>query len=151
MHGLLENTVCLRWMENTVCLRRTYNEARSNSIYLNNNVGFHTECKKKISKSFKQGHDVIWVRLFYNGGAYVLSRVQLLWPHGLYSTRLFCPQNFPGKNAWVGCHFLLQGIFPTQESNPSLASPAVAADSLPLCHLGIRFLQDILLYGREWI
>ena len=65
-------------MENTVCLRRTYNEARSNSIYLNNNVGFHTECKKKISKSFKQGHDVIWVRLFYNGGAYVLSRVQLL-------------------------------------------------------------------------
>ena len=27
---------------------------------------------------------------------------------------------FPGKNIGVGCHFLLQGIFPTQESNPSL-------------------------------
>ena len=26
----------------------------------------------------------------------------------------------PGKNTGVGCHFLLQGIFPTQESNPSL-------------------------------
>ena len=25
-----------------------------------------------------------------------------------------------GKNARVGCHFLLQGIFPTQESNPGL-------------------------------
>ena len=25
-----------------------------------------------------------------------------------------------GKNTGVGCHFLLQGIFPTQESNPSL-------------------------------
>ena len=27
---------------------------------------------------------------------------------------------FPGKNTGVGCHFLLQGIFPTQESNPCL-------------------------------
>jgi len=26
----------------------------------------------------------------------------------------------PGKNAGVGCHFLLQGIFPTQGSNPHL-------------------------------
>ena len=25
-----------------------------------------------------------------------------------------------GKNTAVGCHFLLQGIFPTQESNPGL-------------------------------
>ena len=25
---------------------------------------------------------------------------------------------FPGKNAGVGCHFLLQAIFPTQKSNP---------------------------------
>ena len=24
----------------------------------------------------------------------------------------------PGKNTEVGCHFLLQGIFPTPESNP---------------------------------
>ena len=26
----------------------------------------------------------------------------------------------PGKNTRVGCHALLQGIFPTQESNPGL-------------------------------
>ena len=32
---------------------------------------------------------------------------------------------FSGKNAGVGCHFLLQGIFPTQESM-SPASPALA-------------------------
>ena len=31
-----------------------------------------------------------------------------------------CPWNFPGKNTRVGCHFLLQGIFPTQGSNPAL-------------------------------
>ena len=50
-----------------------------------------------------------------------------------------CPWSFPGKNTGVGCHFLLQGIFPTQGSNScllhllrlqadssALASPALA-------------------------
>ena len=35
-------------------------------------------------------------------------------------TRFLCACNFPGKNTGVGCHFLLQGIFPTQGSNLSL-------------------------------
>ena len=35
-------------------------------------------------------------------------------------SRLLCPRNFPGKNTGVGCHSLLQGIFPTQGSNPGL-------------------------------
>ena len=43
-----------------------------------------------------------------------------LRPHGLQPTRLLCPQDFPGKNTGVGCHFLLQGIFPTQRLNPGL-------------------------------
>ena len=30
------------------------------------------------------------------------------------------PWDFPGKSAGVDCHFLLQGIFPTQESNLGL-------------------------------
>ena len=30
------------------------------------------------------------------------------------------PWDSPGKNTGVGCHFLLQGIFPTQGSNPGL-------------------------------
>ena len=33
-------------------------------------------------------------------------------------TRLLCPWDSPGSNTGVGCHFLLQGIFLTQESNP---------------------------------
>ena len=28
--------------------------------------------------------------------------------------RLLCPWHFPGENTGVGCHYLLQGIFPTQ-------------------------------------
>ena len=44
----------------------------------------------------------------------------LLRPHGLQPTRLLCPWDFPGKNTGVGCHFLLQGIFLSQGSNPRL-------------------------------
>ena len=35
-------------------------------------------------------------------------------------TRLLCPWGSPGKNTGVGCHFLLQEIFPTQELTPGL-------------------------------
>ena len=43
-----------------------------------------------------------------------------LWPHRLSPTRLLCPRNSPGNNSWVDSHSLLQGIFLTQGSNPSL-------------------------------
>ena len=35
-------------------------------------------------------------------------------PHGLQPTRLLGPWDFPGKSTGVGCHVILQGIFPTQ-------------------------------------
>ena len=38
-----------------------------------------------------------------------------LWPHGLYS-----PWNSPGRNTGEGSLSLLQGIIPTQGSNPGL-------------------------------
>ena len=63
----------------------------------------------------------------------VLSRS--LQPH-----RLLCPWDFPGKNTGAGCHFLLQGIFLTQGSNPSLCSFLHwEADSLPLHHLENKY------------
>ena len=34
--------------------------------------------------------------------------------HGWWPIRLLCPWNFLGKSNGVGCHFLLQRIFPTQ-------------------------------------
>ena len=43
-----------------------------------------------------------------------------LQPHGQWPTRLFCPWDSPGKNTGVGCHSLLQGIFPAQGSNLDL-------------------------------
>ena len=43
-----------------------------------------------------------------------------LQPHGLQPSRLLCPQESPGNNTRGGLPFLLQGIFPTQGSNPGL-------------------------------
>ena len=43
-----------------------------------------------------------------------------LRPHGPQPASLLCPRNSPGKNTGIGCHSLLQGIFPTQGSNPHL-------------------------------
>ena len=44
--------------------------------------------------------------------------------YGLRSARLLCPWSSPGKITGVGCHFLLQGILPTQAS-------CIAGESLP--------------------
>ena len=49
-------------------------------------------------------------------------------PHDLLG-----PWDSPGKNTGVGCHALLQGIFPAQGSNPHLLH--WQADSLPPSHL----------------
>ena len=43
-----------------------------------------------------------------------------LQPHGLQPARLLHPRDSPGKKTGVGCHFLVQGIFPTQGSNAGL-------------------------------
>ena len=62
-------------------------------------------------------------------------------PFGLQPTRLLCPSrqwNSPGKNTGVGCHFLLQGIFPTQGSNLYLLC-------YPLSHQGTPSLSKSVL------
>ena len=38
--------------------------------------------------------------------------------HELYPTRLLWPWNSPGNDTRVGCHFLLQRVFPNQGLNP---------------------------------
>ena len=43
-----------------------------------------------------------------------------LQPHGLQPARFLCPWNSSGANSGVGSCSLLQGIFPTQGSNPGL-------------------------------
>ena len=55
-----------------------------------------------------------------------------LQPHGLQSTRLFCPWDSPGKNIGVGCHSLLQGNLPDSGIKPR--SPALQAILYGLSH-----------------
>ena len=64
--------------------------------------------------------------------------------YGLQPARLLCPRNSPGKNTGVGCHALLQGIFPTQELNPGLMH-CRQIFFLPLSHQGsppVQTTQD---------
>ena len=59
-----------------------------------------------------------------------------LQPHGLYS-----PWNSPGQNTGVGSLSLLQGIFPTQGSNPGL--PHCRQTLYQLSHKGSPFFNII--------
>ena len=56
-----------------------------------------------------EGERVVWC----SASCSVVS--DSLWPHGLYS-----PWNSPGQDTGVDSLSLLQGIFPTQGSNPGL-------------------------------
>ena len=58
------------------------------------------------------------------------SRVQLFATLCTVAPRLLFPWDSPGKITGVGCHALLQWIFPTQELNPHLMSPAMAGTFL---------------------
>ena len=57
------------------------------------------------------------------------SCLTLVWLKGLQLARLLCPWDFPGKNSRVGCHFLLQGIFPIQGLNSPLSGGFLATES----------------------
>ena len=51
-----------------------------------------------------------------------LSRARLFaTPCIVACPKLLHPWDFQDKSTGVGCHFLLQGIFPTQGSNPGLS------------------------------
>ena len=64
--------------------------------------------------------------------------------HGIFQARvLICPWDFPGKSTRVDCHFLLQGIFPTQGLNPGL--PHCRQTLYRLSHQGSPMLVLLLL------
>ena len=86
------------------------------------------------------------------------------------ASRLLCPCSSPGKNTGVGCHALLQGIFPTQGSNPCLlhllhwqagSLPLVPPiqnkkfkrknkDFFPTYVLTEHWVEFLVLHGKFW-
>ena len=65
-------------------------------------------------------------------------------------TKLLHPWDFQGKSPGVGCHFLLQGIFPTQGSNPGLSH--CRQTLYPLSHQGSNLprLKKKKNGGKKW-
>ena len=83
-----------------------------------------------------------------------LSRARLFaTPWTVACTKLLRPWDFLGKSTGVGCRFLLQGIFPTQGSNPGL--PHCRQTFYHLSHQGIcgkiqkRFIE-LTHWKRLW-
>ena len=77
-----------------------------------------------------------------------LSRAWLIvTPWTVACTRLLHPWDFLGKSTGVGCHFLHQGIFPTQGSNPGL--PHCRQTLYHLSHQGSLLL--LLCNGLHYI
>ena len=63
-------------------------------------------------------------------------------------TSLLCLWDFPGENSGVGCHFLLQEIFPIQGSNPSLLHWQM--DSLPSPWGSPKAKIHLLIFRINW-
>ena len=99
---------------------------------LNRRVGFWVAKPRNIylQKHFMDKYILISV---FGSGLVAKLCLTPLQPHGIDPARLFCPWDFSGKTTRVDCHFLLQGIFPTQGVN--------------LCFLLDR---QILYYWATW-
>ena len=95
-----------------------------------------------------------WIKVINNDSIYqvveLLSRVQLfLRPHGLLPTRPLCPWDFPGRNTGVGCHALLQGIFPTQELAGNFLTTSATCEAWSL-HCCLLFSRRVRLFATPW-
>ena len=71
-------------------------------------------------------------------------------PYGLQSARFLCPWDSPGMHTGVGCHTLLQGISPVQESDLCLLhlSPALAGGFFTIVPPGKPRLEVSL--SKRW-
>ena len=71
-----------------------------------------------------RGKEEAWGRIlqapFSGAPGCGLSHAPLIATLWTVARQALCPWDFPGKNTGVSCHFLLQGMFPTQGSNLSL-------------------------------
>ena len=102
------------------------------------NVGLENIKDLRDSEDWESGSGPMWLQgriVQKSQKLFCCSVAKLcltLRPHGLQPTRLLCPWGFSGKNTGEGCHFLFQGIVPTQVWN--LCLPCLLyyqADTLP--------------------
>ena len=102
-------------------------------------ITLHTQLRDIIKNDSQEVHQLAKMDFVCSVASVAYDSVQ---PHGLQISRLLCPWDSPGKNTGVGCHALLQEIFPTQGSNLSLQGLLYwLAGSLPLVPPGKPSLQ----------
>ena len=87
---------------------------------------------------FMNCNKIVHLQIFCSVALVVSSS---LWPHGLQAPPC---RDFPGKNTGVGRHFLFQGIFPTQGSNPHLLCLLYCRRTLPLAPSNL--LHTLILF-----
>ena len=73
--------------------------------------------QKYLANGTTENHNVYAV---FGGGGVVAKPCPTLATLWTVACQAPLSMNSPGKNTGVGCPFLLQGIFPTQGSNPGL-------------------------------
>ena len=76
-------------------------------------VGHSQKVKKYVYMIYKYVYMIMYISYIMKS----LSHVQLFATPWTVAYRLLLPWDFPGKNTGVGCHFLLQEIFPAQGLN----------------------------------
>ena len=105
-------------LQSTGSQRVRYNWVTSLSFFQNENRSTRTYCRAQQLYS-TLCNDLYGKRIWKSIDAWMCERCSVmsnfLRPYGLYS-----PWNSPGLNTGVDSHSLLQGIFPTQGSNPGL-------------------------------
>ena len=103
-----------------------------------------------------QCHMFVYVVSFNSHCVQSFSCVPVFTAPQTVACQALCPWSFPGKNTSVGCHFLLQGIFLTQGSNPHfLCLLCLQADSLPLVPpeekwSEVKSLSHVQLFVTPW-
>ena len=87
------------------------------------------------------------ISIFYYQHILLLYSVyyHILLPAYSTTSIFLCPWDFPGKHTGVGCHFLLQEIFPTQGLNSGL--PHCRQTLYHLSHRESHHQHILLLYS----
>ena len=94
----------------------------------------------RVAKSWTQLKD--WTELKEKVKSLSCARL-FVTPWIVACTKLLSPWDFQGKSTGVGCHFPLQGTFPTQGSNPGLLHCRQTLDHLS--HQGSKGMWNLNL------
>ena len=128
--------------DNLSAIGVAYSEWLATLVFLLGELHVQRSLAGYESRGCRVRHDWATNTFFYTS----LSRVRLFaTPWTVACTRLLRPQDFLGKSTGVGCHFLLQGIFLTQGSNPSL--PHCRQTLYRLSHQGSHLLWQYCSNG----